>query len=567
MIRLDAYAARTCAVKTHNRFDPQVRLVEGPIDEALQELFDDANRFEASMLDELARVPGAVDLRGSSSLPVEERVAACRRAMESGASVIIDATLPADDHGHRTGRPDALVRAPYDSITGRPGYWPVDVKNHRVRDRRRPDTDTPPLVVAPLDEPVGHVVVETMRFRYGTREGDLLQVAHYWRMLLACGHAAGDGAWGGIIGNDPDHADLTGPVVAWVSLDDPVSRTFSRSAEQGWTRRSILARYDHEFAFRVDVAEVAVRQGEPDAPPPKVLPIRIDECRRCVWWEHCRTRLDSDDISLRLDKGPLDIREIGVLRQLGLSTVTELAQADLDQLLTRYLGEVSHRPNAEARLRTAHRRAVMLARGELLERITAGMIRMPMAEVEIDFDLEAADSGRVYLWGFLVNDAQGSRYVDFTAWEDLDDAGEVALAVRALSWLREMINEHGALVYHYSGYELNQIERLAQLGDHDVLDWAASPACRQQLIDLYEVVKTHWFGVQGLGLKQVATAGAGFAWRDDDPNGLASQAWFREAVGGSDERARADAMQRVLTYNEDDVIATREVRRWLREQH
>ncbi|MDN5726798.1 MAG: nuclease, partial [Propionibacteriales bacterium] len=320
MINLDAYAARTCAVKTHNRFDPRVRLVEGPIDEALQELFDDAHRFEAQVLDELACSPGAVDLRGSAALPVADRIDASRRAMADGARVIIDATLPTDDRGHRSGRPDALVRAPYDAITGRPGYWPVDVKNHRVRERRRPDTDTPPLVVAPLSNPIAHEVVETLRFRYGTREGDLLQIAHYWRMLLACGHAAGDGAWGGIIGSDPDHADLAGPVVAWVSLDDPVSRTFSRSSEHGWTRRSILARYDHEFAFRLDVAEIATQQGAKGAPAPKVMPIRIDECRRCVWWEHCRTQLDRDDISLRIDKGPLDIREIGVLRHLGLST-------------------------------------------------------------------------------------------------------------------------------------------------------------------------------------------------------------------------------------------------------
>ena len=62
-------------------------------------------------------------------------------------------------------------------------------------------------------------------------------------------------------------------------------------------------------------------------------------------------------------------------------------------------------------------------------------------------------------------------------------------------------------------------------------------------------------------------AQAGFAWRDDDPSGLNSQLWFAEAVHAetADPR-RAAARQRVLEYNEDDVIATAQLRAWLRAQ-
>lgn len=79
--------------------------------------------------------------------------------------------------------------------------------------------------------------------------------------------------------------------------------------------------------FRVDVAIVAQRQtGDPRCdPPPLVHPIVTGECTRCQWWEHCRPQLHPDDVSLRIDKGPLDVREISSLRRHGIAIVTDLA--------------------------------------------------------------------------------------------------------------------------------------------------------------------------------------------------------------------------------------------------
>ena len=40
--------------------------------------------------------------------------------------------------------------------------------------------------------------------------------------------------------------------------------------------------------------------------------------------------------------------------------------------------------------------------------------------------------------------------------------------------------------------------------------------------DMYPIMRANFFGRDGLGLKVVATRGAGFAWRDEDP-GACSQ--------------------------------------------
>jgi predicted RecB family nuclease len=278
-------------------------------------------------------------------------------------------------------------------------------------------------------------------------------------------------------------------------------------------------------------------------------------------------QLDPEDVSLRINTAPLDMREIATLRQHGITTITELADAELDQLLEWYLPEVTHRSGAEDRIRVAARRARMLLAGISFDRETTGPIEVPQAEVEIDLDIESSVEGRIYLWGFLVQRAgeDDAVYHEFSRFDDLDDLSEAALAIDAFTWLRSVIESTpSTVVYHYSGYEVAKIIELARRERDELLDWAAAYA-EQDFVDLLEIVKAHYFGVRGLGLKLMARH-VGFRWRDDDPGGLNSQLWFADAVHGDSAEVRAGARRRVLEYNEDDVTATSQVRSWLRAQ-
>ena len=567
---LGSAAARSCPVKTSNTYDRTVRVPAEPAATGTPERVRAARTLEAQLLEALVDAAAGlvVDLRLLADDPGAS-TEACRRAMTAGAAVVVGGTLPADHAGHRTGRPDLLVRGA-DGPDGRPRYHPAEVKAHKVllgpRGGRREDEDVaPPQVVATtLDapRPLDPQPLEGTTLRLGTREGDFLQLAHYHRMLQAAGFAA-ERPLGGVLAVDTVRDGA--PVLAWTDLTTPVVRTFSRSDERGWRLRSLLERYDHEHGLRLDVARTAARRtGSPDDPAPLVRPVVQRECAHCLWWTHCRAELPDDDVSLRIDKGALDVREVLALRRHGVGTVPELAAAELDVLLPQYLPEVTHRGGAENRLRVARRRARMLTAGVDFDRETDGPIEVPGADVEVDLDIESAADGRIYLWGFLLHEPGRTqpRYLAFSRFADLDDDAETALAVEAFRWLRDLVEgPRSVRVYHYSAYEPSAVRTLAARTPQPELVWAAGYTA--ELVDLYEVVKAHFFGAGGLGLKPIAQH-AGFRWRDDDPGGLNSQAWFGEAVHDADPAARARARQRVLDYNEDDVRATHVLRGWLR---
>ena len=547
---LDPYAARNCPVKTFNAFDPGTPKPEKPLDESLLEAFSGGSEFRESVLETLCRGGEVIDLRDEGHPPAETLA-----AMDAGAPVIVGGHLPVDVAGHRCGHPDALVRGD-DRPGGRPGYWPLRVKPYRLLEKQRNANE---LRASALNSPTVLEPLPGFRFR-SYRQGVLLELAHHWRLLQACGRAATSPV-AGAIGFDDQHKGM----IVWVPLELRFLRTFSRTSASGHRLRSALERYDHEYGFRVHVAQQAMDREPGDPRPPVVRPIRVPECEWCAWWETCRPRMDDDDISLRISKTPLDVRELQTLMGLGITTVSQLADADVEALLPDYLPLTAHRDRSEARLRTAARRARMLKRGVALEKVSVEPIGVPRAPVEVDLDIETDDSDRTYLWGVLLTDrATGKqKYQHFSAFSHLSPSGEQELAANFARWLVRLARMHpDLLVYHYSDYEVVHLRRLAQRSGHPDL-MAACDLIKGHFVDLFQLVRDNFVAVDGLGLKVVATKGAGFSWRDEEPGGLNSQAWFATAVDGGNAAERRAARRRVLEYNEDDVRATWHVREWM----
>ena len=515
------------------------------------------------MLDRLVALhgPRCTDLREIDGW--RELTTATLAAMAAGADLVVGGRLPDDDAGGRLGRPDVLLRVGTgpDGVAGR--YVPVEVKWHLGTEKRAKRTAS----VSSLVSPTARVEVEGRAPRTRQRFDDLLQLAHYTRMLQACGfHPGDDQLVGAVIGTDLVAVGGGEPeqVLVWHDLALAQFTTFSRT--RGSAERSVLERYDHEHRFRLKVAEVAARRtGSPDDPEPIVVPIAQEECLTCPYRDWCAAQMGPDDPSAAITTGRLRIREWLSLQALGVTTTAALAEVDVDddEIVAAFLAEHTHdEAGAKRRLTEAVRRAGMVRDGVRLLRTGTGPLEVPRADVEIDLDYESDPDGRKYLWGARIATRDAgtgtwgtARYRAFVSWDVLDAEREAEVAAELVAWLRAEIASARAegrtlQVHHWTAVEPDALRTI--LGADQVADVLA------HFVDLHDVVRTQFVGAFGLGLKAVAPA-FGFGWRDDDAGGSQSQAWLLVARDTASPQ-HAAMRQRVLEYNEDDVEATAVVR-------
>jgi predicted RecB family nuclease len=121
-------------------------------------------------------------------------------------------------------------------------------------------------------------------------------------------------------------------------------------------------------------------------------------------------------------------------------------------------------------------------------------------------------------------------------------------------------------VYHYSHAEPSHLHSITALpaGASSPTPEVVDKLINATFVDLCTVMRENFLAVDGLGLKNVAAQGPGFHWRDGDPGGLQSRQWLLDSRNGQPTERDA-AIKRLLEYNEDDVRATFELRRWLRQ--
>lgn len=542
-LRLGGYPAKRCPRVTHNDNDPSAP-PPLQISDDLRRLFDEGIAFEAEINARLAAVLGDVAvLLEETEGEWGANVAATLAEMDRGTAVIVNGRLPSVDG--RVGAPDVLVR-----VEG--GYLPVDIKHHSTFGSQKRRT----LTYSRLSRPADRLEAAGWSGDGGHRGEDCLQLAHYTRMLQALGRhpvSADDHdapLWGGIIGTS-DFTNLTGDEfgITWYDLAAPYEKTYSATGVGNRKVRSPVERYDHEFAFRVDVARAA-REGRE-----LVVPIGTAECWDCAWQEHCADIAGEDDPSFAFTVGRLDAREWLFLREHGGDTIDGLASLDADALLDEFAKHAVNKRQVVDRLRGAIERARMIRDGIDIEPIDDWPV-IPCADVEIDFDIEWDTEGRIYQWGIRVREAQDestAKYLpDLVSFEPLDDAAEELLANKAAAVLETVVQDaenagKTVTAYHWHHVEVSRTRRFD----------AVAAVLEGRTFDLLKWVQRH-FRVRGsYSIKDVATC-FGFAWGVDDAGGFTSMQRIEEARSGD---ASADAARRwCLEYNEADVAAQAAIR-------
>ena len=435
------------------------------------------------------------------------------------------------------------------------------------------------------------------------RRGDLLQLAHYQRMLEAVGLAADDGRLGGIIGTEG--------LIAWYDLDAPSWQTPSASGRR--KSRSTMAVYDFEFEFRLDVIAVAAaHQADPGAKL-LVVPVRISECDECPWWSWCGPRLaeGSGDVSLvprigwRAWKAHRDhgITDRAALAGLDYRTAALVAAGvDLRPVLAALGTEPDATPIAQLIGPRKHGQLASLAAhgvvtlgdARVLDPRTASFsdaplrdlpeqidqaraalgpcpayrrrgvaaVTVPRGDVEVDIDMENTEDG-VYLWGVLVTDRSSTGlaepgYRAFSSW----DGFEATITAEFWEWLtglRKAVTGAGFSFRAYSynsAAEFGQLRRIPAVPGEEIAGLIASG----DWIDLLKVFGEQLVTGGPIGLKQVAGP-VGYRWSVADPGGDMAMVRYDEAVGSGD--AAPAARQWLLDYNRSDVEATLALRDWL----
>jgi predicted RecB family nuclease len=596
------YVAKQCPVRAQN--DALWPVEPRPPSPVLERRFERGRRFEADVVADLLRLhPDAIAIEGEDASAVE---AATSDAMARRVPLILGGRLPGDPIGRRAGKPDLLVAA------GGGGYRPVDVKHHAALQPAEPDSSGLPALCSGLDRlPVENAEIDGA-FHARKRKEDLLQLAHYQRMLEAAGLAADDGPHGGIVGVERR--------IVWYDLDAPIWRTSSSAGTQ--KMRTTMEVYDFEFDFRLDIIAVAQLHAVDPSVDLLVVPVRVAECDECPWWDYTRPLLEagSGDVSLvpriawrewkihrdhgvtdraalaaldvttaRLVAAGVDVADLialvndlprdtpiaelpavrrraaqlGQLEAAGVMTVGDVSK--LSALTASYSGAgLSSLPEQIDRARAALGPALVYRRRGVEE------ISVPRADVEVDVDMENVEDG-VYLWGALLThrsavSLSAERYHPFVTWEPLTPEVQTRNFLRFWNWLMDIRAASAEAGRTFRAYCYSASAENTYLRSHGreagFLDQVEEFIASDGWIDMLRVFDGQLITGGGSGLKAIAPL-AGFSWRVEDPGGSESMLRYDVAIGSPSEAEREAARGWLLTYNRGDVEATLAIREWL----
>ncbi|HEU0191733.1 MAG TPA: ribonuclease H-like domain-containing protein [Mycobacterium sp.] len=554
-VKLGGYPAKQCARRTHNQYAPGTP-EKLPLPLELRARMDAGRIFEAEVVDEFRRRYGGSsqllildDANDPAEWPANQRRTV--EAMNARVPVIVNGRLP--DINGRVGAPDVLIQHGG-------GYLPVDVKNHQTLNPSK-DPDSPrarkKVDVSTLTEPDQQKTCRGYGNNAAKWQDDVMQLAHYTRMLQELGfHPAGGPDIGGIIGSS-DLTPLLGDRhgIVWYDLDVQAIETYSATGAGNRANRSPLQRYDHEFAFRVTVAEAA-QSGRTI-----VQPFRIKECAECEWYPYCTEAVGPRDASFTIEHGHLNVREWQYLyRNCGTGetlSVDQLAAVDTAVHADAFRVQSVGTTKPEDRLNAVVRRARMTCAGIDFEPRQHGRVQIPEAGIEVDFDIEWDVDQRIYQWGLRVRDGQDdstARYAPVVSFDPLDEAAEAALAEEFAARIRNLRAEadrdgKSLAIYHWHTPETQRTRRFPAVAA--VLDGLT--------VDLLKWFNAHYFARTSSSLKEIAPL-LGFHWPVEEAGGAMSQVKVEEARGTGPDAE--EARRWCLQYNESDVAA----QAWIRDR-
>ncbi|MBE9223164.1 TM0106 family RecB-like putative nuclease [Cyanobacterium stanieri LEGE 03274] len=283
-----------------------------------------------------------------------------------------------------------------------------------------------------------------------------------------------------------------------------------------------------------------------DKNPPEVF-ISRQKCGLCEWYNDCHeVAVKQNHLSLIPGITP---RKYEMLKQKGVENfeqVINLSLPQLSQIFEQDGGEILFKQIQSLRFNAP-----------ILKRDKVNVI--PSSNIELYFDIEAEPDRKIdYLLGVVLVDYNQKieKYYHFLA-EDLQQEKEI--------WLDflEFINGYpNSFIYHFSGYEVETIKRLASI--YQTPKNMVQPLLKR-LVDVHKfVTQNYLLPMESYSLKSLGKW-LNFQWRippnyeNHSLGGDQCVVWYDQWLSTGDRTY----LDYILMYNEDDCRATFAVKKWL----
>jgi uncharacterized protein len=305
-------------------------------------------------------------------------------------------------------------------------------------------------------------------------------------------------------------------------------------------------------------AQRRLRRHAEERPP--TYPWPCDHCSRCEFTSVCRQQWVDDDHLTRVASIRRD--QIAKLETVEVTTLTELAVAPADLRVRRLAPDAVEalRDQAALQLQRYREGEIRVHLLEPEEKRGLGLLPAP-SDGDVFFDMEGDPlydpaSGLEFLFGVLWRESDGGMtYWPFWA-HDRDE--ELRAFEAFVDFVTERRARHSDMhVYHYAAYEPSTLARL--MSTHATREEEVDELLRKQVfVDLLQVVRQSLrAGVESYGLKDVEKLF--FERHAEVSSGNEAVIEFERWL---DDRADA-RLDAIAAYNEEDCLATLELRDWL----
>ncbi len=290
-------------------------------------------------------------------------------------------------------------------------------------------------------------------------------------------------------------------------------------------------------------------------------PVGWSKCNGCAYYDYCWPRAEKNcDVALIFG---VDQGLVLACHEQGIETVDQFLSLFDEKRLAEFnrpWGDKMQRvgKKAESILRTA--RAVATGKEIIIQIPT-----VPDYPNYVMFDLEGLppqldETEKIYLWGMQVFGEKPSKYIAATAafgvngdqqgWEDF------------LKKANDIFKDYGDIPFvHWHHYERVHIDKYVErFGDIESM----AARIKKNLLDLLPITqKSIALPLPSYSLKVIEKY-IGFKRTQSEYGGDWAMAKYIEAMEMEDEKQRAEVMDKILTYNKEDLEATYTVLQWLK---